>query len=176
MSHRYGPANASPCPCDVESRETFLPPESYCSCSSGRPRLGDNMILIWDRGDFTRVCPQSANASQFAAEAARGLYVVWQFGVSVRVHGLPVHRQTTGKAMPRIRGKRVCCGHVGALFVLRECRQFEGAEELQSLQRKPLALRGPGRECAAGQGGHAGYDAMSGVAGALTVIVRPAFR
>jgi hypothetical protein len=53
LSHRYGPGNASPCPCDVESRETFLPPESYCSCRSGRPRWGDNMKLIWDRGEFT---------------------------------------------------------------------------------------------------------------------------
>jgi hypothetical protein len=57
--------------------------------------------------------------------------------------------------MPGIRGKRVCCGHVGALFVLRECQQFEGAKELQSLPWRPLALRGPGREFAAGQGGHA---------------------
>jgi hypothetical protein len=39
---------------------------------------------------------------------------------------------------------------------------------LQSLQRKRLALRGPGRECAAGQGGHAGYDAMRG-AGAFMI-------
>jgi hypothetical protein len=35
-----------------ESRETFLPPESYCSCNSGRLG-GDNMKLIWSRGDFT---------------------------------------------------------------------------------------------------------------------------
>ena len=57
--------------------------------------------------------------------------------------------------MPGIRGERVGCGHVGALFALCERQQFEGAEELQSLQRRPLALRGPGREFAAGQGGHA---------------------
>jgi hypothetical protein len=57
--------------------------------------------------------------------------------------------------MPGLRGKRVCCGRVGALFALRERHQCEGTEELQSLQREPLALRGPGREFAAGQGRHA---------------------
>jgi hypothetical protein len=57
--------------------------------------------------------------------------------------------------MPGIRGKRVGSGHVGALFALCERKQFEGAEELQSLQRRPLALRGPGREFPTGQGGHA---------------------
>jgi hypothetical protein len=54
--------------------------------------------------------------------------------------------------MPGIRGKRLGCGHLGALFALRECHQCEGAEELQSLPWRPLALRGPGREFA---GGHA---------------------
>jgi hypothetical protein len=44
---------------------------------------------------------------------------------------------------------------VGALFALCERQQFEGAEELQSLQRWPLALRGPGREFTTGRGGHA---------------------
>jgi hypothetical protein len=147
--------NASPCPCDVESRKTFLPPESYCSCRSGRPRWGGSHEAYLGQGRIHWGCPQSANANQFAAEAARGLHVVWKFGVPVRVLGLPVHRQTTGKAMPGIRGKRVGCGHVGALFALCERQQFEGAEELQSLPWRPLALRRPGREFAAGQGGHA---------------------
>lgn len=40
---------------------------------------------------------------------------------------------------------------------------------MQSLQRKRLALRGPGRECAAGHGGDAGYDAMRGSAGAFMI-------
>jgi hypothetical protein len=57
--------------------------------------------------------------------------------------------------MPGVRGERVGSGHVGALFALCERQQFEGAEELQSLQRRPLALCGPGREFPTGQGGHA---------------------
>ena len=42
--------------------------------------------------------------------------------------------------MPRVCRERGRGGHLGALFALRERRQSEGTKELQSLQRKPLAL------------------------------------
>ena len=84
------------------------------------------------------------------------------------MHWHAVRRQAARKAMPRVCRKRGRGRHLGALFALRERRQSEGTKELQSLQRKPLALLCSRRGCAAGQVRHPGYDEMMGSACAMS--------